>query len=368
MNPFDRPFFLVTLVLVLVGFFIFSSASLGLLARDGATFSSVAVSQLVFGIGFGTVALFVLSRVPYRVFRRFAPHFFIVSFFLTLLVFVPGIGYSAGGASRWIDVFGLSFQPGEALKISYILLLAWYFSAHHKSVGSIRHGLLPYAAVTALVGVVLLAQPDTGTFLVIGASGGAMYLAAGARLRHLGLLLLVGLLGLTLIVMLRPYLMDRVTTFLDPSSDPSGSGYQIRQSLIAIGSGGLVGRGFGQSIQKFNYLPEPIGDSIFSVAVEEFGFVGSLVLLALFVFFGLRGLQIAARAPDRFGGLLVVGVVILVLTQSFANIASMLGIIPLTGEPLAFISHGGTSLMFTLASVGIILNISRYGNKQVSTI
>jgi cell division protein FtsW len=153
--------------------------------------------------------------------------------------------------------------------------------------------------------------------------------------------------------------MDRVMTFLQPSADPQGSGYQINQSLIAIGSGHWVGRGFGQSIQKFSYLPEPIGDSIFSVAAEEFGFIGSVCILLLFLFFAFSGLKIAARSPDYFGGLVVVGIVILIVSQSFMNIASMLGVMPLTGEPLLFISHGGSAMLFALAEVAIILNISR---------
>ena len=154
--------------------------------------------------------------------------------------------------------------------------------------------------------------------------------------------------------------MDRILTFLNPSSDPLGNGYQIQQSLIAIGSGHIFGRGFGQSVQKFDYLPEPMGDSIFAVFAEEFGFMGALLLLSLFIFFAFRGLKIATHSPDQFGGLLVVGIVILIVSQSFINIGSLIGIFPLTGLPLLFISHGGTALFFALVGVGIVLNVSRY--------
>ena len=191
-----------------------------------------------------------------------------------------------------------------------------------------------------------------------------MALAAGMRVRHIFFFCLAVALGLAVLALTRPYLLDRVTTFMHPVGDPTGSGYQIKQSLIAVGSGGWFGRGFGQSVQKFHYLPEPTGDSIFSVAAEEFGFVGSVAIIGLFVLFALRGFHIAARAPDRFGGLTVVGIVILIITQSFLNIASMVGLVPLTGEPLVFISHGGTALLFALAGVGMVLNISRFTTAQ----
>jgi cell division protein FtsW len=362
----DRPFFIATVLLVIIGFFIFSSASLGLLARTGAKFSSVAVSQLVFGIGGGMLALTVMAHISYRSYRHIAPVFFIIALLLTFLVFVPGVGYGANGARRWISVFGASFQPGELLKITYVLCLAWYYSTYYRKLDDIRYALGGLLGSLALVGVPLLLQPDTGTFSIIAAAGIAMSIAAGTRIRHLCILGAVVVSALVVLALSRPYLMDRITTFMDPSSDPRGSGYQISQSLIAVGSGGWFGRGFGQSVQKFSYLPEPIGDSVFSVAAEEFGFVGSLVIVSLFVFFAVRGLLIAAYATDRFGGLIVVGIVILLITQSFLNIGSMLGLVPLTGEPLVFISHGGTALFLALAGVGIVLNISRYGTVQRS--
>ncbi len=356
----DRPFLLVTAILVVVGFFIFSSASLGLLARDGASFSSVAMSQLVLGVGLGVIVGGLLSRLPYRTYRPYALYLFGASLLLTACTFIPALSYEAGGARRWLDIFGLSFQPAEFLKIAFIICLAWFYSTFHDRQNDIRYGLGGLAALLALSGLLLFLQPDTGTFFLLSAAGVAMYLAGGARISHLLLMAVCTLGVISLLALSKPYLMERITTFIDPASDPRGSGYQIKQSLIAIGSGGVFGRGYGQSVQKFNYLPEPVGDSIFSVAAEEFGFAGAVALIGLFVFFALRGLQIASRAPDRFGGLLVVGLVILIVTQSFVNIGAMLGVVPLTGEPLVFISQGGTSLMFALASVGIILNVSRY--------
>ena len=359
-NHFDRPFLTTALVLVIVGVFIFSSASLGLLARDGVQFSSVAKSQFFLGVCGGLIALFIMANIPYRSYRAYAPYIFGIALVLTTFVFIPGLGYEANGARRWLSVFGVSLQPAEILKLSFVLFLAWFYSAHYRKLKDIRFSLGGLVGALAVTGLILLLQPDTGTFLILGATGVAVTITAGVRVKHLLFLGLLLFLGVCMLALSRPYLLERVTTFMDPASDPSGSGYQIKQSLIAIGSGGWFGRGFGQSVQKFSYLPEPIGDSIFSVAAEEFGFVGSVALLGLFVFFALRGLLIASRAPDRFGGLIVIGVVILIITQSFMNIGAMTGLIPLTGEPLTFISHGGTSLLFALAGVGMVLNISRY--------
>jgi cell division protein FtsW len=356
----DRPFLIVTLILVVVGFFIFSSASLGLLARGGETFSSLFFSQFVLGLGGGMCALFLFANTSYRSYRSLAPHFFLGALFLTTLVFVPGLGIEANGAHRWLSIFGVSLQPGEILKVTYVLFLAWYYSTYFRKLNDIKFSLGGFLGAMGVSGCILLLQPDTGTFLIMGFAGVAITFTAGVRFRHLLLLGAVLVLGVVILAFSRPYLLDRVKTFIDPLSDPGGSGYQIKQSLIAVGSGGWFGRGFGQSVQKFSYLPEPSSDSIFSVFSEEFGFFGSVIIVGLFVYFALRGLYIASHTPDRFGGLTVIGIVILILTQSFINISSMVGLMPLTGEPLTFISHGGTSLMFALAGVGIILNISRY--------
>lgn len=355
----DKPFLILVGTLIVVGFFIFLSASMGLHARGDVTFGSIVFKQIAIGIIGGGIAMYIMSRVPYRLLRKYS--FYILGFGIvsTLLVFIPGLGFEHGGARRWISVGGLSMQPAEILKIAFVIYVAAWLSAARGRIHEFKFGLLPILVMLGVVGFMLAKQPDMGTMLVITSATFAMYVAGGANWRDIGIFILTMLLAGAALVAVKPYILERVKTFINPAEDAQGSGYQIRQAHIAIGSGEIFGRGFGQSIQKFNYLPEPIGDSVFAVAAEEFGFAGSIVILFLFIAFAVRGLHISARAPDMFGGLLVLGIVILIVMQSFINIASMLGLFPLTGMPLIFISHGGTALLVTLAGIGIVLNISR---------
>ncbi|MCA9360903.1 cell division protein FtsW [Candidatus Nomurabacteria bacterium] len=347
-------------LLVAGGFLIFSSASLGLMARDGATFGSVALNQFLFGVLGGGVALFLTSSIYYRHWRKYAFYLFLVTLLATLAVFLPGIGMSHAGATRWLDLGFVTIQPSEFLKLGFIIYLATWLSGVHTKIARFRYGLIPFAGISGLVGIVMLLQPDTDTFLIMAFAGMAMFLVSGARWRDITIIFISVVILLAAVAMFRPYIMDRMTTFLHPENDPLGSGYQIQQSLIAIGSGGITGRGYGQSIQKFEYLPEPIGDSIFAVYAEEFGFIGAIVLIMALVFLTLRGYKTATQANDIFGTLLVVGFMTIIIAQAFLNIGAMLAVAPLSGLPLPFISHGGTALMSTLASLGIVLNVSRY--------
>lgn len=346
-------------ILVVGGLFIFLSASLGLLARDGAQFSDVATSQIVLGLGGGFIAMLIALSVSYRFWRNYSLFIFIIALFLTLLVFVPGVGLELNGAKRWLVIGSLTFQSSEFLKIAYVLYLATWLSGVKRKIGNPLLGLLPFFLITGAVGVALLLQPDTDTFIIIAAAGLAMFFASGAKLRDIAVIIAVTALALSLLLATRPYLLDRVQTFLNPADDPQGASYQIQQSLLAIGAGELSGRGFGQSVQKFGKLPEPISDSIFPVFAEEFGFIGSIALIVAFLTFGLRGLWIAARAPDLYGGLLSIGIVTLIVVQAFFNIAAMLGLLPLSGLPLPFVSHGGSALLIVLGMVGLLMSVSR---------
>lgn len=364
-HTFDRTFLILTITLISVGFLIFSSASLGLLAREGARFSSVALNQILYGIVGGGIALFLTSTIHYRWWRQYAFYIYVASLILTLCVFVQGIGFEHGGAKRWISVGSITFQPAELLKICFIIYMATWISGMKQHIANLTKGTIPFVLLVGGVGIPLLLQPDTDTYLIMAASAVAMFITAGGRVRDVLVMGFSGVLLIAILAFTRPYIMDRIQTFINPTLDPQGSGYQIKQSLIAVGSGGFLGRGFGQSIQKFEYLPEPIGDSIFAVYAEEFGFIGSIFLVLLFTAFGLRGFKIATHAPDLFGMLLVVGIVTLILLQAILNIAAMLAVAPLSGLPLPFISHGGTALLMTLGSVGIILNISKYQKASI---
>ncbi len=360
----DKLFLLSVAILIIFGFFVFSSASLGLLAKEGPRFSNVAFSQIFYGLFLGTIFCIIASRVHYRFWRKYSLIIFAGAAILTLLVFVPGIGLEFGGAKRWIGLGGFTFQPSELLKIAYIIYVATWVSGVKKNSSQLKHKVAPFLIITAVVGAILLLQPDTDTFFVICAAGVAMLIAGGISWKHILLVALIALIGFAVVIHERPYIKDRLRTFINPAQDSFGSSYQIQQSLIAIGSGGVLGRGFGQSIQKFNFLPEPIGDSIFAVMAEEFGFVGGIGLICMYIFFAFRGFKIVTRAPDSFGGLLALGIVILILTQSFVNMGAMLGVLPLSGIPLLFVSHGGSAMLITLAEVGIVLNISRYTRQK----
>lgn len=361
----DVGLLVIVCILVLAGFVIFLSAALGITAQNNIKYSTIVFNQFILGLLLGGTVATIVTRIPYTYWRKWSFWMLIGSIILCLCVFIPGIGLEAGGARRWLLIGPLSFQPSEVLKISFVLYFAtWISTVGKKGIKTFKYGLLPFLILAGILSLVMLAQRDTDTLLVMLSAGIAMYFVAGGKIQHFLIIGLIGIIGLSTLVMTRPYIKDRVMTFLHPTSaDSLSSGYQIQQSLIAIGSGGLVGRGFGQSLQKFNFLPEPIGDSIYAVAAEEFGFIGAFGLIVLFFIFAWKGLYIAAKTPDIFGGLVATGIVILITTQSFWNIAAMLGVIPLSGLPLLFVSHGGTALFFTLIAVGILLNISRYQKK-----
>jgi len=360
----DKPLLLLVALLVISGCMIFTSAAFGLVARGEAGMSSVVFNHLVLGVGAGLILLLIGMQIDYHNWRPLAPYLFGLATLATALVFVPQFGVTHGGGTRWLLIGGFTFQPSEALKITGVIAAATYFSAIRGKIATYSHGLGGLLAILVLPAILLVLQPDLGTFGIVAAGICAVFFVAGARWRDIALVFVCGMLALTLLATMRPYVRDRVMTFFHPAQNQQSESYQIRQSLIAIGSGGVLGRGFGQGIQKFTYLPEPMGDSIFAVAAEELGFVGGATLIALFLALSLRGFHIAARAPDLFGALLATGISTTLVAQAFINIGAMLSILPLTGIPLTFVSQGGSAMMISLASVGILLNVSKFRAKS----
>jgi cell division protein FtsW len=356
----DRFFLLTVLALTGFGFVIFLSASLGLLAQENISYSNVALKQII-SLGLGLIAFFIFSKIQYAWVRRIAFFIFLGAIAVNLLLFIPALTLHHGGASRWIDLGFVTFQPSEFLKVAFIIYMAAWVHYAKSKISQMRYGLLPYLILMVILGVLLMVQSDTDTLVVIGATGIIMLIIAGVPLRHITLAGLVMAIAVTVVIFTRPYAAERVKTYFNRGSDSQGSGYQINQSLIAIGSGQLTGRGFGQSIQKFGYLPQPTDDSIFAVAAEEFGFIGSIGLLILYVLFAISSFRIGTRSQDVFGGLMAVGIAVLIVSESFMNMAAMLGLIPLSGMPLLFVSHGGTALIITLAAAGIVANVSKHG-------
>lgn len=360
----DRPLAVLIAVFVVGGSMIFASAAFGLLARGATNMTSVVFNHLVLGIGAGLVALVVGAMVDYKMWRRYAPYLYALAVIATAAVFIPHVGAMHLGGRRWIAIAGVSFQPSEALKLASIILAAAYFSAIKSKVSTLTYGFGGLFAILALPILMLVAQPDIGTLGIICIAVGAVFVAAGASWRDIAAVLCLGILMIGVLAIAKPYIRERVVTFFDPSQGQQDQAYQIKQSLIAIGSGGFMGRGFGQGIQKFTYLPEPMGDSIFAVAGEELGFIGTVLIVLLFAGFALRGYSVATHAPDMFGALLAIGISTYLASEAFINIAAMLGVAPLTGIPLTFVSQGGSAMLLSLASAGILLNISRHRGKR----
>ncbi len=359
-HPVDKSLLLLTLSLLVGGLLVLLSASMVLSYKNFGFIASYALRQSAAGGIVGVLLLWICSRVPYRRWKKIALPLMLISFALLALLFIPSLGSVYGGAHRWIKFGPLSFQPSELLKFAFIIYLASWLNSRRREVESVSHGMIPFAIMIVIVSIFLAMQPDVGTLGVILCTAGMMYFLGGGKISQIVTLTLFGLVLFYLLVQIAPYRLARIAVFLDPARDPRGAGYQISQASIAIGSGGFWGLGFGKSLQKYHYLPEPMGDSIFAIFAEETGFLGAAILIALFSALFLKGLAIARRAPDAFAKLLAAGISTSIMAQAFINMAAISGLLPLTGIPLPFISYGGTSLVVTMASIGVLLNISRY--------
>ena len=317
--------------------------------------------QIIFGLLPGIGALIAFSKIPYTFWRKHAWNLLILSIVLLVLVFIPGLSAGIGTAHSWISIGGVfSLQPSEIVKLTFLFYLAAWLAVRDKqSVRDVHGGFLPFVGVLGTIILLLILQPDTGSMAIIAAMSLIVYFVAGAPVAYIVGLMAAGLGGLGLLIASSPYRAERLTTFLHPELDPQGIGYHINQALLAIGSGGFFGLGYGHSRQKFQYLPEVAGDSIFAIISEEMGFFIAALTIGLFLLFLWRMLRVAKHAPDQFGKYVVVGIAAWIVIQAFVNIGSMLALMPITGVPLPFISYGGTSLAISLAAIGVVLNVSK---------
>ena len=316
--------------------------------------------QILFGVLPGALFFLILSKLDYHLLKKYALPIFVGSIALLLLVFVPGIGSSYNtSASSWLSVAGFSFQPAELAKLALIIYMAGILSKMGRGIEDLKQGFLLALGLGFIPVALVILQPDIGTVSILFSILFAMLFVAGAKWSHIIGLAGTGLAGLILIVVMAPYRAARLMTFLHPELDPQGIGYQINQAFLAIGSGGIFGRGLGHSLQKYQYLPEVHSDSIYAVIAEEMGLVIAIAVIILLILIIARGFIVAKNAPDQFGRLLVSGIIIWLATQSFLNIGAIVGVLPLTGVPLPFISHGGTSLMIAMGAVGILVNASK---------
>lgn len=315
--------------------------------------------QMLFA-GAGIAAMFFIMNVDYWTWRTWAKVLVIICFVLLILVLIPGIGNVRNGSRSWIGVGAFSIQPSEFMKLAMIAFLAKFLSERQKVVTSFKKGLVPSLGLVFTAFGLIMLQPDLGTGTVMVGTSVVMIFIAGARISHFVGLGLLGAAGFAGLIISAPYRMKRITSFLDPWQDPLGSGFQMIQSLYAIGPGGLFGLGLGQSRQKFFYLPEPQTDFIFAILAEELGFIGGSFILLLFSLLLWRGIRIALGAPDLFGTFLAAGIIAMIAIQVMINIGVVTGLMPVTGITLPFLSYGGSSLTLMLMAVGVLLNISRH--------
>lgn len=357
--PVDKTLLSVVVLLLLCGLVTLFSATYYQAVDQGDAL--LEVKRQLLGIGLGLLLMWVTSRIPYVFWRQ--PNVVViallVSFLLLIVVLIPGVGVFRNGSRRWLNLAGFSFQPSELAKLASVLYLAATLSYRLPQVKKLFTGIVPLLLLPAVMFLLILQQPNLSTAGSIMIVAILMMLLAGAKWRHLGLMGIAGLGVGFAYAWSEPYRKERLLSFRDPFAQMSDEGYQLSQSLIAIGSGGLFGRGLGQGRQKFSYLPYPESDFIFAIVGEDFGLLGCLVVIALFLCFTFAGMRIAVNCPDRFGCLLAAGITAMISIQAFINIGVVIGILPTTGLPLPFFSSGGTSITILLASIGILLNISK---------
>ncbi len=347
------------ILLFIFGTASFFSAALGVMERNQDKFYAITTGQIFQALPLAVIGLSIGLLVPITWHYKLAPFYYLIGLVMSALVFIPSLSLYHNGANRWLDIGGVTLQPSETLKFALVAATAWLCIKYKKYILKKYVGIVYYGIFISPLLIVMGLQKDMGTLMIILAGSAVALFVSGVKARIVTISAILGVIALSLLIILSPFRMERVATFLNPESDAQGKGYHIIQSLIAVGRGGVWGQGYGQSVQKFGtYLPEATSDSIFAVIGEEWGFVFSTLFVILIAYIVLRGYYIAMNAKDLFSKCLAAGITTLFGMQSVLNIASMIALVPMTGVPLPLVSHGGTALAIMATQMGILLNIS----------
>ncbi len=357
-KKFDIPLFIAIIVLTLFGLMMISSAS-SIWAEYKFNDSFYYLKRQLIFIIVGIFLMLKVSKIDYSIYYNNSNKILLICFILLILVLIPGIGSVRNGSRSWFGIGSLGIQPSEAAKLALIIFTSKYLSNSSKFIKSYKEGVFPILGVVFIFFGLIMLQPDLGTGMIIVVSIISLLFIAGVNMKFFIGGGVIGLIGVIILIIIAPYRMDRITSFINPWKDPLGTGFQIIQSLYAVGPGGLLGTGYLNSIQKQFYLPEPQTDFIFSIIAEEFGIVGAIFVSFMFIFIIYRGLKISLSAKDLFAKYLSFGMIFQLAFQSSMNLMVVIGMIPVTGVTLPFLSYGGSSLLITLFSMGVLLNISR---------
>ncbi len=354
----------IVIILSLVGMLMLASASVVMSTDKFADPYYMIKHQIFFGFIPGFFLLVIFSKIDYKLWQKYATPLYIVSVIALVLVFVPGLGFMHGGGKRWITLGFTTLQPSEFAKLGLTIFLSAWFVKKGEEARNFTYGFIPFLMIMGIIAVLVILEPDIGTLSVIMVSGVAVAFAARTKITHLFLLLIAGLSGFFVLIYKATYRLNRITAFFDSSVDTQGISYQIHQALIAIGSGGWFGLGLGQSRQKYKYLPEVTGDSIFAIIAEELGFIVTTLILLLFFFLLYRIYKIGRASGDPFAKYVSTGIMAWLGYQTLINVGSMIKLVPLTGLPLPFVSFGSSALWVIMIGIGIILNISKFTRER----
>ncbi len=358
-GPPDYLLLVATAMLLIVGLLAVYSSSFAVGYLEFGDTNFFVARQAVFALA-GLAAMVFFMRMDYRRLRALSVPLMVAALIGLLAVLVPGLGVERNGASRWLEVGPIAIQPSEFAKLAVIVYISAWLASRGTQINKFSLGFVPFVLMISVVGGLVIAEPDMGTTIIILLTASTLFFVAGAPLSHLALLIMAGGLVAWGVIITKEYQMDRLVSFVDPESDPQGVGFHIIQLLIALGSGGPLGLGWGASRQKFFYVPSAHTDGVFAILGEELGFIGLLAILALFAFFLYRGVRVTLASQDRFATLLGIGIVSWIAYQTLINIGGITRTIPLTGIPLPFLSYGGSALISVLAGVGVLLSLSRY--------